>query len=137
MALKSKDYKKWMGVKARLQENAVNEDYRNSYREGDIYWVSIGENVGYEEDGKGELYLRPVLVLSGRTKTLFLGVPLSSKQKYGKWYYQFSLPRQDFPSTAMLNQAQTIDTARIVGKRVAYIEKRDLIILKALFRDSI
>ena len=54
-----KDYQEWMPIKATIN----NELRRPTYRDGDIFWVCIGENVGFEQDGKGSLFARPVLVL--------------------------------------------------------------------------
>jgi mRNA interferase MazF len=49
------------------------------FKERDIWWVSIGVNVGFEEDGKHEKFLRPVLILKKFNKELFLGIPNSDK----------------------------------------------------------
>lgn len=56
------------------------------FKERDIWWVSVGINVGYEEDGKHEKYIRPVLVLKKFSRDLFLGVPMSTKIKDNRYY---------------------------------------------------
>ncbi len=32
------------------------------FREGEIWWASLGANIGYEEDGKNENFERPILI---------------------------------------------------------------------------
>ena len=41
----------------------------------DIWWVSVGVNVGFEEDGKNDNFVRPVLVLKKFNNDMFLGIP--------------------------------------------------------------
>lgn len=42
-----KDYKKWMENKAKIN----NEKVRPFFHEREIWFSSIGENIGYEQDG--------------------------------------------------------------------------------------
>ena len=84
-------------------------------KEGYIYFVSVGQNIGYESYGKDKYFLRPVLVLKKLSKYSFIGIPLTSKEKKGSHYYSF-IYKSDKKSYAMLNQIRTFDT-----KRVRYI----------------
>ena len=36
------------------------------------------ENIGFEQSGKGDEFLRPVLILKRLTKEMFFGIPLST-----------------------------------------------------------
>jgi len=45
-----KDFDRWNKVKKAV--NATDEDNRLYFHEGDIWWVHLGVNVGYEIDGK-------------------------------------------------------------------------------------
>ncbi len=120
--MNSKYYTTWMSVKREIHNNAS----RPRYNEGDVFWVSIGENVGFEQDGKGRMYTRPVLVVKGFSAELFWGVPLTSQNKKGNYYYKFTLHGKD--SVAILSQLRAFDTARISGssKRIGKINKPDL-----------
>ncbi len=51
------------------------------FKEREIWWVSIGINIGHEEDGKGEQYSRPVLILKKFNKYTFSGIPLSTTKR--------------------------------------------------------
>ena len=72
--------------------------------------MSIGQNIGFEQYGKGELFLRPVLVLKKLSKHTFFGVPLTSKKKQGTYYFSFA--HKGKTSTAMFNQARVFDIKR-------------------------
>jgi mRNA interferase MazF len=51
------------------------------FSEREVWWCSLGVNVGDEQDGKGENFTRPVLVLKKFNRNLFVGVPMSTKIK--------------------------------------------------------
>ncbi|MDR1358410.1 MAG: hypothetical protein LBJ48_03525 [Coriobacteriales bacterium] len=50
--MNKKDYKKWMMVKSSVHNDA---NRPIGYKEREIWLCSIGENIGYENDGKGKL----------------------------------------------------------------------------------
>jgi mRNA-degrading endonuclease toxin of MazEF toxin-antitoxin module len=124
-----KDYKDWMQVKAKI--NSTSE--RPKYNEGDIYWMSIGENIGFEQDGKGVKFARPVLIVKGFSRQLVWGVPLTSQPKTGRYY--FPLRIKGVESRAILSQLKAIDTARISGARFGVVEDEELQGIKKLLRD--
>jgi hypothetical protein len=62
-----KNYALWMPIKADINNDARRPDFK----ERDIFWTSIGENVGFEEDGKGRWYDRPVLTSGNLTQGCF------------------------------------------------------------------
>ena len=76
-----KNFDKWNNVKKRLEDKEI-----ISYKQGEIYFMSVGQNVGYEVYGKQELFLRPVLVYRKLSKQTFIGIPLSSKEKIGSYF---------------------------------------------------
>ena len=71
----------------------------------------IGENVGFEQNGKGNSFLRPVLVYKKFSPDVFLGIPLTSQEKKGNFYHSFELKNQ--ASTAILSQIRLFDTKRL------------------------
>lgn len=42
-------------------------------------------NIGMEIYGKGELYLRPVLIINAKDQNTFIGIPLTSKIKNSRY----------------------------------------------------
>ena len=106
-ALFQDKFDKWNKLKKQLHlKKEIIEFYQ-----GNIYFISIGKNIGYETLGKKELFLRPVLVYKKLSKSTFVGIPLTSKVKNGSYYFSFNY-KKDVTSTAMLNQMRVFDIRR-------------------------
>ena len=109
--------------------------------EGFIYWISIGQNIGYEVYGKGKTFARPVLVIK-RFKysnfSTFLGVPISSKvaNKSGFMFYHFD-DSKGKKQVALLAQIRVFDTRRKLNKFNAKSSKDDFSKLKEKVRSLI
>ena len=101
-------YDRWNGVKKRC-----NESEPLKFREGEIFFLSVGMNVGREVDGKGEAFLRPVLVFRKTGRTTFYGIPLTSRPKEGDCFVTFSY-KKGKNSTALLHQMRLFDIRRAV-----------------------
>lgn len=80
----------------------------------DVWWVSMGHNVGLEQDGKGDNFERPVLIMKVFNESLFLGMPLTSKEHEGKYF--FKLEYSGIPSVAVLSQARAFSQKRLLNK---------------------
>jgi mRNA interferase MazF len=75
-----------------------------------------------------------VLVVRGFSKELFWGVPLTSKERTGHYYYQFKLNGKI--STAIISQLRTYDTSRISGaNRLGKINEEELLNIKRLLKN--
>lgn len=110
--------------------NVIKEDFHNTpekklqlVRQGEIWWVGIGENVGVEINGKSEYFSRPVLVLKKLSRYGFMGVPLTSQRHTGSWYISFEF--QDKIETAVLSQARVYSITRLY-KRIGQAPASDL-----------
>lgn len=75
-------------------------------KERDIVFLSIGENVGFEQNGKGKDFLRPVLVYKKFSSNVFLGIPLTKVKKDGEFYLSFFFKEKI--STAILSQIRLL-----------------------------
>ena len=53
---------------------------------------SLGKNLGYEQNGSGNNFSRPVLVLKKFNNRMFWCIPLSTKQNKFDFYYNFIDP---------------------------------------------
>ena len=100
------------------------------FREGEIIWCRFGINIGNENIGKGKYYRRPVLVLRKFTQDVFLGIPLTRKEKKGDWYHE--IVHGDLKNFLILNQAKTLDRKRLENKMYEISEK-ELHIVKILY----
>lgn len=84
------------------------------YKERDIWWVSVGVNVGFEEDGKNDNFVRPVLVLKKFNNDMFLGIPMSKKLKDNKYYFVVTM--QELKVSMLISQLRVFSTKRMWNK---------------------
>jgi len=85
-----------------------------SFNEGEIWWANIGENIGHEEDGKDIRFVRPFVVIKKFNKDLLFGIPCSSVFKESRYYHKINMEMIDFETSALLSQARTISSKRLV-----------------------
>ncbi len=108
-----KDYKIWTPVKIRINNRCSFPQSRH-FKERDIWWASVGENIGFEEDDKGDDFLRPIIILRKFSRDLVLVVPLSKTNKEGKYYFKFKCNEKE--SNALLSQIKSIDSSRLAKR---------------------
>jgi mRNA interferase MazF len=107
-----KDFDGWSTVKKQLDKRRRTPQFN----ERDIWWCQIGINIGFEQDGKSEIYSRPVLILSRINEWMFFGVPLTSKDKEGYYYMKVGEIEPGVTSTAILSQARVFSVNRLVER---------------------
>ncbi len=105
-------------------------------KERDIVFIHMGVNVGYEQNGKGEEFLRPVVVLRVFNRNLFFGVPLTSQKRDGSFFVniKFKHNKTFYENRAIIAQSKTFDTKRVKYKK-GMIIKEDFEKLKDKFYD--
>lgn len=84
------------------------------FKEGEVWWCYIGENIGIESNGKGEQFTRPIFILKKYDKYSFLGLPLTTKQKIGTWYTAIDFYYK--AQTVILAQGRVLDYRRFKEK---------------------
>jgi mRNA interferase MazF len=75
----------------------------------------LGANVGTEQDGKGGNFTRPVVVLAKFNEHSCLVLPLTGRERRGR-YYCYLGEVQGRPSSAILSQLRLIDSKRLIQK---------------------
>ena len=105
-----KDFEKWHFLKSALHNTIIVPEFR----ERDVWWCSIGANIGVEEDGKHDTFERPVLIVRKFNKEMFFGVPLTSRTKESIYHFSFSL--HDNVSTAKLSQMRLWSVKRLIRR---------------------
>ncbi|MEK7565046.1 MAG: type II toxin-antitoxin system PemK/MazF family toxin [Patescibacteria group bacterium] len=93
---------------------ANNSEFSLYFYEREIWWCAVGVNIGFEQDGKGIKFARPVLVLKKYSKNVFVGVPLTTAKRESKYHHSF--PFLDGVSTALLSQVRLFDSRRLLVK---------------------
>ena len=105
------DFDWWSQQKQHI--NAKKE--RLFFRQGEIWWVHLGLNVGFELNGKGIEQMRPVIVLKKYNQYSFLALPLSTSLTVNT--YRISVgPIDGKEATANLSQLRNIDSKRLINK---------------------
>jgi mRNA-degrading endonuclease toxin of MazEF toxin-antitoxin module len=84
------------------------------FKEGEVWWCRVGENIGVEINGKGDEFTRPTLIFRKYDRYSFLGLPLSTKIKIGSWYEQVNF--KGCIQTVTLVQGKTLDYKRLKEK---------------------
>jgi len=106
-----KKFLEWIGLKKKLDSSTQKIPHVN---EAEVWWVSLGENVGFEINGKSKLFTRPVLVFRKLSKTFYLVIPLTTKPHMGTWYVNYEY--QGKAITACLHQVRSVDYRRFSTK---------------------
>ncbi len=106
-----KKFDNWNEVKKQIETEPLGRHYKDR----EIYYVKIGENIGFEQSGKGKEFIRPVLVLKKFNKAFFYGVPLSTTKKRGKYYFEFNFI-DGKTSITILSQVKPFDAKRLLNK---------------------
>lgn len=75
-----KDFQKWHEKKTDIDE----VEKRPFFQEREIWFCHLGVNVGFEQDGNGDDFLRPVIVFRKFNKEVFWAIPLTKHQLPGK-----------------------------------------------------
>ena len=102
-----KDFDSWNKEKTGLENVAHDILF---FHEREIWWCSIGINLGDEQDGKNELFERPVLVLKKFNNKVCWVLPMSAKQKDGIYYHPLEHDGKTF--SVILSQLRLISVKR-------------------------
>ncbi len=90
----------------------------------EIWYIRLWNNIWFEEDGKGNDFKRPALILK-KLGNMYLVVPMTTKWKQNSVFY-LSLGESYFskPSFLLKSQPKVIDKKRFIEK-IHTISKND------------
>jgi len=103
-----KNFLEWIKLKQQLHNISSQPPL---VRERDLWWLSLGENVGSEINGKSRLFSRPALILKKLAHGFFLIAPTTTKGHEGTWYVKINYTNKDM--WVCLHQIRTIDYRRL------------------------
>jgi mRNA-degrading endonuclease toxin of MazEF toxin-antitoxin module len=107
------EFDKWNEIKKDINK----KDIIRSFEERQIIYLKVGKNIGFEQDGKGDEFLRPVLIYKKFNNNQFIAFAMTSQNpnpKNAKYYYQIK-----DKSYVILSQIKTYSAKRIshiIGK---------------------
>jgi mRNA interferase MazF len=112
-----KDFTNWHNLKSKIHT----ENNRAFFHEREVWWCSLGFNVGFEMDGKGTNFARPVLIIKVFNKEIFICLPLTTKDKQGKYYLDINLS-DGVKRKVILSQIRLVDAKRL-HEKIGIIDK--------------
>lgn len=82
--------------------------------EREIWWISLGLNIGVEINGKSEEYERPALVIKKFNRQMVWVLPTTSQIKDTKFHEKFMFEGREY--FVALTQIRTVSTKRFLRK---------------------
>lgn len=106
-----KDFDNW-NIKKKKIDNLKKFNHCN---EMEIWWISLGQNIGTEIFGKGKDFSRPALIINSENSESVICLPLSSKIKKGK--YRCIIKTDDSKlHDVLISQIRLADKRRLIKK---------------------
>jgi mRNA-degrading endonuclease toxin of MazEF toxin-antitoxin module len=114
-----KRFLEWIGLKEKLH-NIQNGP--PLVKERDLWWISFGENIGSEINGKGALFSRPAIIIKKLSRGFYLVAPTTSQKKTGNWYVE--VRQEGKLMYVCLHQIRTVDYRRL-SSRLGTLDEED------------
>jgi mRNA interferase MazF len=108
-----KDFDAWNKIKKRI--DISNESVSLYPKEGQVWMICLGRNIGFEQNGIGQSFSRPVLIIKKFNNNMFWCVPLSTKQKKLDFYFNYTDP-VNYKVSAILAQMKLASVKRFKRK---------------------
>ena len=110
----------WTKLKLKIHNKP--DDNTVFFQEREIWWVSLGINIGSEQNGKHGNFERPVLVLKKFNKYTLWIIPITSKHKSQKYYFNLFL--DGILYCFNLSQLRLISSKRLLRKMAVLPEDK-------------
>jgi len=124
-----KKFLEWLELKIKLNDLVSNPPLVS---ERDLWWISFGENIGSEMDGKSNLFSRPGLILKKLSHNFYLVAPTTTKIRKGTWYV--TIKHEGREICICLHQIRAVDYRRL-SCRMGQIDGNDFLKIKKAFWD--
>lgn len=104
-------------------------------RKKEIWWASLGQNVGVEMNGKSNKFERPVLVISAFNADSFLIAPITSKVKEHKFLPKF-ISSTGAINSVSVSQLRTVSVKRF-NRKIADMSQEDFDRILKIIHDQV
>lgn len=111
-----KDFDTWNKIKKRTDMESP-----RLYTVREVWWCRFGVNIGTEQDGRGENFLRPAVILRGFGPDACLVAPLTTSARNHPLRVSVGLV-DGRPARVNLSQLRVVDTRRLVEK-IGFLKK--------------
>ena len=97
------------------QKKIIHSEHQSMFfKERDVFFIRMWQNIRFEQNGKGTRFIRPVVIIKKFNNDIFRWIALSSREKAGKYYYSFLI--DNLKQYAILSQFRLYDKNRLVKK---------------------
>lgn len=103
-----KDFDKWNKKKKLIDQKEISD--QTFFNEREIWWGSLGVNIGYEQDGKNDDFERPLLIVKKFNRSIVWVLPLTTIAKDNKFHYKL----KSSGSFVILSQIRLVSTKRFL-----------------------
>ncbi|NCU41198.1 MAG: hypothetical protein EOM19_00565 [Candidatus Moranbacteria bacterium] len=127
----NKDFVDWMTVKKTLNAREI----PSPFFEREVWWASLGENIGFELDGKSPDYSRPIIILKIFSENNLFYAPLTTMKCCRKRPFFFDVGEivPGKRSRASLSHTSSMDGRRLL-KKIGMLEESTFLDLKEAVR---
>ncbi len=123
-----KDFDGWNEVKKK-----THVERPRLYTTREIWWCRLGVNIGTEQDGNPENFVRPVLILLGLGPNACVIVPLTTSKRQHPFRIPIGLV-DGREARANISQLRVIDTRRL-GEKIIFLDKERFAHIRKTVRD--
>ncbi|MBA3789504.1 type II toxin-antitoxin system PemK/MazF family toxin [Patescibacteria group bacterium] len=123
-----KDFDEWNKLKKK-----TNDENPRYYKVQEIWWCRFGINIGTEQDGRGDNFLRPALILCGFGHGACLVVPLTTSTREHPLRVSVGVVNGR-AARANISQMRVIDTRRLVEK-IGLLQRETFAHIRKSIRD--
>jgi mRNA-degrading endonuclease toxin of MazEF toxin-antitoxin module len=123
-----KRFAEWLKLKQKIHEGT----HTPLYREGEVWWCNLGENIGTEINGKSTFFTRPIVIFKRLDDRSFVGMSLSTTIKSGSWYAGINF--QEKPVSVVISQLRTLSVKRLYSK-IGELDEKNRQIVTTAFRE--
>jgi mRNA interferase MazF len=106
-----KDFDSW-NIKKKSVDSRQDAPF---FKEGEVWWCSLGVNIGFEQDGNGFDYDRPVLIIRAFSRAVCLVVPLTTSIKENPYHVSAGIV-DGKNASAIISQIRLVDTKRFINR---------------------
>lgn len=106
-----KDFDGWNVLKQAIH---LDENTSRYLKAGQIWWCSLGVNIGIETDGKNDKFERPVLILRVFSNEHLVILPIRSNGDSASDYFFIIYNNERKPVYVSLTQVRTVSSRRLI-----------------------
>jgi mRNA interferase MazF len=126
-----KDFDNWNEKKKALNDLGESK----LYHARELWWCNLGINVGFEEDGTGSDYERPILILKGLSANTCFVLPLTtSKNRHPMRIPIGIIEKEGKENSVIISQMRIVDTRRLKDK-IGFLDKEKFELIRKTIRN--